>query len=308
MDSLKTLIEKKQYALVLELTKDSLDVDSISYRIAAYLGLGKLEDALLLIEEHKSDFKDGIFNIMKVHFEVLFTLQKYDRAYQELKYYQNLPYISQEVEEYLNGADLMIRHHERKQRLDKKLSKEEINRILNSENDDVVLLAALNDIREYKMSEFYQVIIHFLKRQDAHSHVRTYALFLLVSDGYDKTVSFDKNDKNYKVVPKDLEPPFMNSQYDAILRRLETIAKDPSVSEVANSLLNELIIILYPDNIFSSPSELLIGALLVLAYEHLQIAPDIADLASNLNISINDLMVFVQKLQKNLESNPPIQA
>lgn len=308
MDSLKTLIEKKQYTLVLELTKDTFDIDSISYRIAAYLGLGKLEDALLLIEKHKEDFKEGLFNIMKVHLEVLLTLNKHDQAYEELKYYQNLPYISQEVEEYLSNAELMIRRHERKIRLDKKLSEEEIIKILETENEDIILLAALNDIREYKISDFYEVIIRFLKRKGANSHVRTYALFLLVSDGYGKTVAFCKNEKDFKVVPKDLEPPFMSSHYEKVIKSIESIAKDPSVSEVAISLLNELIIIIYPDDLFSEKESLLLGALLIIAYEHLQIKHDVMHIAERLNLSLNDLMNVVSKYKHYLQNNPPIKA
>ena len=83
MDSLKTLIAKKQYALVLDLTKKSHDIDSISFRISALLGLGQLKEALALIKKYKTQFKDGLFNIMKVHFEVLLTLRKYDEAYEE---------------------------------------------------------------------------------------------------------------------------------------------------------------------------------------------------------------------------------
>ncbi len=308
MDSLKTLIEKKQYTLVLELTKDTFDIDSISFRIAAYLGLGKLEDALLLIEKHKHEFKEGLFNIMKVHLEVLLTLNKHDQAYEELKYYQSLPYISQEVEEYLSEAELMIRRHERKIRLDKKLSEEEIIKILDKENEDIILLAALNDIREYKISDFYDVIIRFLKRKSANSHVRTYALFLLVSDGYGKKVAFYKNERDFEVVPKDLEPPFMSSHYEKVIKSIESIAKDPSVSEVAISLLNELIIIIYPDDIFSEKDNLLLGALLIIAYEHLQISHDVMHVAESLNLSLNDLMNVVSKYKHYLQNNPPIKA
>ncbi len=306
MDSLKTLIEKKQYNLVLDLTKNNLDIDAISFRISAYLGLGQLEEALQLIKKYQSKFKDGLFNIMRVHFEVLLTLKKYDEAYEELKYYQNLPYISQEVEEYLNEANSMIRAYERHDNKTQKRSKDEIISILKHEEDSLVLLTALNDIREYNINEFADLLIWFMKRKNINAFVATYPLLLLVHGGYDQTVSFTKNAKLYSVVPKNLEPPFVNENYQSVIRIVEQVAKDPAISEVAISLLNELIIILYPDNIFDIEKNLLSGALLSLAYEHFQIKRDDEALAQRLNFNKELLQDLVAKLNQDLKDNPPV--
>ena len=306
MDSLKTLIEKKQYKLVLDLTKNNLDIDAISFRISAYLGLGQLEEALQLIKKYQSKFKDGLFNIMRVHFEVLLTLKKYDEAFEELKYYQNLPYISQEVEEYLNEANSMIHAYERHDNKTQKRSKDEIISILKHEEDSLVLLAALNDIREYNINEFADLLIWFMKRKNINAFVATYPLLLLVHGGYDQTVSFTKNAKLYSVVPKNLEPPFVNKNYQSVIRIVEQVAKDPAISEVALSLLNELIIILYPDNIFDIEKNLLSGALLSLAYEHFQIKRDDEALAQRLNFNKELLQDLVAKLNQDLKDNPPV--
>ena len=306
MDSLKTLIEKKQYNLVLDLTKNNLDIDAISFRISAYLGLGQLEEALQLIKKYQTKFKDGLFNIMRVHFEVLLTLKKYDEAYEELKYYQNLPYISQEVEEYLNEANSMIRAYERHDNKPQKRSKDEIISILKNEKDSLVLLTALNDIREYNINEFADLLIWFMGRKNINAFVATYPLLLLVHGGYDQTVSFTKNAKLYSVVPKKLEPPFVNENYQSVIRIVEQVAKDPSISEVAISLLNELIIILYPDSIFDIEINLLSGALLSLAYDHFQIKRDDEVLSQRLNINKNLLKDLVVKLNRDLKDNPPV--
>ncbi len=41
MDSLKSLMDKKQYDLVLKITETSKDAQSLFYRISALLALGK---------------------------------------------------------------------------------------------------------------------------------------------------------------------------------------------------------------------------------------------------------------------------
>ncbi|MFA5480920.1 MAG: FlaD/FlaE family flagellar protein [Bacilli bacterium] len=308
MDSLKTLIDRKQYELVLTLTKDTADMDSISYRIVAFIGLGRLADALLLIEKHKGDFGSDIFNIMKIHLEILLTMRKYDKALEELHYYQNLPYISQEVEEYLRDAPNMIRQHERANRQNRRLNEEEIEDILHKDKDDISLLAALNDLRAYRIGDFYESIIDLIRRQEVNSHVRTYALLLLVADGFRGRIHFYKNEKEYDIIPADLEPPFIGPAYEALSKRLESAAKDPSVSGIAVSLLNDLIIVIYPDDLLKEKPELLCAALLLIAYEHLNSAIGVAEVASKFNVSQKDLNNLTSHLKKYLEANPPIKA
>ncbi|MFA7020671.1 MAG: hypothetical protein WC215_03850, partial [Bacilli bacterium] len=305
---LKTLIQRKQYKLVLDLTKSCQDIDSVAFRISAHIGLGNLDDALSLIKKHQDEFGDATFNIMKVHFEILLAKHLYDQAYEEVEIYKNLPYISQEVEEYINDAEKMIRAHERSHNKNRKKSKEEIYDILENENDSLVLLSALNDIRSYNIGDFFDLLVWFMKRKNINTFVDTYPLLLLVSGGYDKPVSFNKNNKQYTVTPKDLEPPFVNDNYNKVIKLVENTAKDPAVSEAANFLLNELIIILYPDNIFDISISLLSGALLSMAYDHFKIPRDDKALAARLEIGEEELKQLIKSLNDYLVDNPPIEA
>ncbi len=306
MDSFRTLIEKKQFQLVADLTKACRDAQTATFRIAALVGLGRLEEALDLIAKFRGDFGDDTFTIMKVHLELLLMKNKYDKAYQELNYYKDLPYISQEVEEYLSQAEDMIRTHERNYNKNRKRSKEEIFDILEKGKDNLFLLGALNDIRDYNIGDFTNHLILLIKRSGINSFVSTYALFLLVSSGYQKPISILKNGKKYVVIPKDLEPPYINEKYDEVLKKIEAVAKDPTVSEVAISLLNELIIILYPDNIFDFDSDLLAGAILAIAYDHFQISRDDSNLAKLFAIDVDRLRQSIEDFSRLLATNPPI--
>lgn len=306
MDSLKTLIERKQFQLVVDLTQNYRDAETATFRIAALVGLGRIEEALDLIAKFHGEFEDATFQIMKVHLEILLMNNKYEKAYQELNYYKDLPYISQEVEEYLRDAEKMIRDHERNYNKNRKRSKEEIYAMLDKERDDLVLLAVLNEIRDYNIKDFTYHLILFLRRKDINSFVKTYSLFLLVSSAYDKPVSFIKNNKKYDVIPKELEPPFINENYDKVIRAIEGIAKDPTITEAANSILNEIIIIFYPDNVFDNDINLLVGALLFVAYDLFQIQCDDRKLAEQLAIDVDRMGRLANDFTQALASNPPI--
>ena len=101
MDSLKSLMDKKQYDLVLKLTENSQDSLALFYRLSAMLATGRSEDALKLIKDKRQILlaKPGV--LMKIHIELLCLLGKFDEAYSELRYYQELPYENQETEELL---------------------------------------------------------------------------------------------------------------------------------------------------------------------------------------------------------------
>ena len=74
MDSLKTLMDKKQYDLVLKLTENSQDSLALFYRLSAMLATGKSEEALTLIKEKRQILltKPGI--LMKIHNYLCFFL------------------------------------------------------------------------------------------------------------------------------------------------------------------------------------------------------------------------------------------
>ena len=94
MDSLKSLMDRKEYDIVLRLTKKSTDPNELFYRVSAFLGAGKYQEALECIETNKLILQSDLLLLMKVHIEILCILGRFDEAYAALDYYKNLPYES----------------------------------------------------------------------------------------------------------------------------------------------------------------------------------------------------------------------
>ena len=98
MDSLKTLMDKKQYDLVIKITENSEDSLSLFYRLSALLAVSRINDALALIKEKRQVLLTKPAILMKIHIEILCLLGKFDEAYEELNYYKELPYENQQTE------------------------------------------------------------------------------------------------------------------------------------------------------------------------------------------------------------------
>ena len=126
MDNLKSLLDNKQYELVIRLTEGSESSNDLFYRISAYMFLGKYEDALYVIQDHQEILQANLPALINAHINLLCVLGRFDQAYSVLDYYNNLPYQSQVVEENLRKMPSVIESEEKKQITFKFYSDEEL--------------------------------------------------------------------------------------------------------------------------------------------------------------------------------------
>ena len=259
MDSLKTLMDKKQYDLVLKLTENSQDSLALFYRLSAMLATGRSEDALKLIKDKRQILlaKPGV--LMKIHIELLCLLGKFDEAYSELRYYQELPYENQETEELLNSLPKYIREEEIKVYKRQEVGQDELRKKLLSKND-VDVLSALDAVRGQSLENFLLPIINILKNYPKQL-VRTFALLLLVAKKYDKKVEFLHGDKLIEVIPSELDEPFIIpglGNIDDLSSLFQNEYHDPSLSQNAINILSSYMVYIYPNKVNYSKEELLV--------------------------------------------------
>ena len=259
MDSLKTLMDKKQYDLVLKLTENSQDSLALFYRLSAMLATGRSEDALKLIKDKRQILlaKPGV--LMKIHIELLCLLGKFDEAYSELRYYQELPYENQETEELLNSLPKYIREEEIKVYKRQEVGQDELRKKLLSKND-VDVLSALDAVRGQSLENFLLPIINILKNYPKQL-VRTFALLLLVAKKYDKKVEFLHGDKLIEVIPSELDEPFIIpglGNIDDLSSLFQNEYHDPSLSQNAINVLSSYMVYIYPNKVNYSKEELLV--------------------------------------------------
>ena len=259
MDSLKTLMDKKQYDLVLKLTENSQDSLALFYRLSALLATGKSEDALKLINAKRQILLNKPGVLMKIHIELLCLLGKFDEAYSELRYYQELPYENQETEELLNSLPKYIREEEIKVYKRQEVGQDELRKKLLSKND-VDVLSALDAVRGQSLESFLLPIINILKNYPKQL-VRTFALLLLVAKKYDKKVEFLHGDKLIEVIPSELDEPFIIpglGNIDDLSSLFQNEYHDPSLSQNAINVLSSYMVYIYPNKVNYSKEELLV--------------------------------------------------
>ena len=302
MDSLKTLMDKKQYELVLKITENSHDSLSLFYRLSALLAVNRINDALALIKEKRSTLlaKPGI--LMKIHIEILCLLGRFDEAYQELNYYKELPYENQQTEELLNYLPKYIREEEKKLYKRQEVGQEEIRKKLLSKNDTDVL-TALNAVRELDLNSFLLPILNILKCYPKQM-IRSYALLLLTAKSYDKVVSFLSQGQLIEVKPSELKDPFVLDNIgdiEAISQLFQNTYHNPSLVQNAVNILSSYLIYIYPNKVSYNENQLIV-IFGYLAQELLQINDtDIDKLCNERQLDKEETLKEINKIKALLE-------
>ena len=303
MDSLKTLMERNQYDLVIKLTENSNDSISLFYRLTALVAVGKNEDALSTIKSKREVLKDRLNLLIKFHIEILCLLGRFDDAYDELKYYENLPYESQEVEEVLRMMPQYIRNAEKQSYGNKQLGEEELNKRLLSDNEEEVL-GALDEIKSQSSSRYLNNLL-VLIRSHPRQVIRTFGLLLLLKDNYDKEVEFLKEDKIIKVIPSHLPEPFYVPGFkdvNAVMLALQEEYRDPTVVQNALQTLSSYLLYFYPDEYPFNKNETIVIFGFV-AKHLLQIdTSDLKDVCDRKKLDYEKINQYIKDIQEELNN------
>lgn len=268
MDSLKSLMDRKDYELVIKLTENSIDLNYLFYRISAFLALGRGEKALSVIKNNRKILEADLPLLMKIHIEILCLLSNFDEAYEEIKYYENLPYVSQEVEEVLRDLPKYIRQQEKNSLSSNSVSNDELKKRLASDDQNVVL-PSLDLLRDRDINMFLSDIQRILKDFPKQA-IRSFALLLLVQKSVNKDFKFNHMGEEIIVNPSELEPPFIGDEFNSFVRELQNELKNPAANENAIQILSSYIIYTYPIELETNYA-VLIEALRSISFEYLRI-------------------------------------
>ena len=301
MDSLKSLMDKKQYDLVIKLTEKSESVNDLFYRISALLALGRGEEALSCLKSHQKLLQSRLSVLIKIHIELLCLLGDFDKAFEELNYYESLPYESQEVEELLHKMPKYIREEEKKLYTTSKFDDAKLIQLLSSPVIEEVV-PALDIIKERDISVFLPKLEDMLMNYPVQS-VRSFVLLVLLQKGVDKELDFNSNGKTIKVNPSKLEAPFTGKEFNFFVRKMEIEFKNASLLETALTMHASYCISQYP-NTENCYSEAMIVALYEITCRYMKMPPEVSlvERCEAKNLDVQEVRYLIQDIDEALEN------
>lgn len=247
MSNIEELVKKGAYEEAIALPADGLEGKDAFLRISAFLSLGKGKEALeYLLSVRDALWKADPLMTMRVNMEIRFLLRQFDLAQEDLAYFENLPYVSQKVEEALREMPKAILAARAGEKSARGMDYEEALETLASPSDDFALLAALAALRKQGDLEDYRGLLEEILVSLHHDDVKSYALMLLSAKGSEHETLLSKRGKSYNVVPAKLGSPYAMAEYKVLRERIEKVG-DTSLSQVMGELLDLYALILYPE-------------------------------------------------------------
>ncbi|MDY0177838.1 MAG: hypothetical protein RBR85_01170 [Bacilli bacterium] len=299
MDSLKTLVDKKNYELVIKLTENTSIPSDLFYRIASFVALNKPLEALKVIEKHREILAGQLPILMKIEIELLISLERFEDAKKQLKYYEELPYFSQEAEERLKSLALLITKAEKENYSHRPLDEEKIHEYLKSPKEEFVL-AGLQSLKDKDLRPYLEDLESIMLKH-AKQSIRSFTLMTLVDKKWDQKVRFLHEEGLLEVVPKDLKPPFAPLELKEVIQKMTERYKDPVIIDNSISILSSYIIYSYPRQVEFNHEEML-EALLEISLRYLEIKTfePLKKRCLNKHLDCDDILKLIEKLEKSI--------
>lgn len=244
MESFETLLMNKEYQKILQITERSSDPTSIFARISALICLKKYKEAKALFNDKLPQlFANKPIKTIDSYFEFLILTNDFDEAYEKEKWFEDQPYISQEVEESIRRIPSLIRAGEKLSVGSKPLGEETVHERLKGD-DNYLLLSSLAMLDAVSLPSFEGDLGAILVSSKPDI-IKTYALLVLVQYNVSTTFKLKKNGMEMSLVPSSLKKPFSGKNYLLAKEKLLE-SKDPSTSKKAESLLDYALLSIYP--------------------------------------------------------------
>lgn len=293
MDNLDTLFNKKQYDLVIKLTELSNDPKERFLRISSLVSLNKIDQALDEIEKYQNLIESKYpFQLMKIHFELLLSKRLYDEARIALSHYENLPYVSQEVEEFMREMKTRI-EDEAHPKAKKTFEMDEIYDVLEKETNQGKISQVIFSLKDYNINNYIDSLKIFLTREDVHPNFRTYALILLVDHKIDEDIDFLSLNGIIKVNPSNLFPPFTSDEFNVVCKLITMgCEQNITLTETALHLFNCFIIDTYPIDIYDDSARDLANAFVYIAKAYLNM--DVSSYDENIKKKASNIKYIIE--------------
>ena len=290
MDSLKSLIDSRQYELVIKLTEKSTNANDLFYRIAAFTCLGKYEEALCVIQDNQNALQgSNLASLITIHIQLLCVLERYEQAHAALSYYADLPYQSQVVEEVLRKMPEVIEQEEKKAQAKFYSDDEIITKLTSKENDEIIF--GLDLVKKRDVLSYLPYLAKILSNHPNQT-VRSLALMLLVEKEVDRNLKYQSYKGEMVVNPKKTTPPFAGDEFNQTIKIMDSEFKDTTLMQNGAQILSSLAIYVYPYKVPSESKEVA-WAIYVIANRLIFVDVDLQQLIEQHNLNREKLNEYI---------------
>jgi hypothetical protein len=262
----QTLYDRQDYATLVKQTAALSDLNMVRYHIIGLLGLGANQMVLTIMLAKFSLIQKALPIFLKIHYEILKTHRTFPEHAKLMEQYQNLPYISQEVEERVSQIQILYSKPVNAQVKDTLTLFQEAY----DQEDHEMLFDLIPQLKPIHLFTLKQTIKTLLMRPFPQ-RMKGMLVLALIDAKYDEVISITKGEKTLSFNPIDTVNPFQDEAFTSYQDTINSLTKDPSVRQVAYSLLSTYMLTMIPFEI--DPEYYFFQGLISLAYAYLKMPP-----------------------------------
>lgn len=209
------------------------------------------EGLLFFIDTHKELLKKDPIKFISYHISFYANKEDITKSLQVVEYYKSAPYISMEVEDFLN--EMKEELEKLTKRKNNEYSLEDISRLIYSNNENAIV-SGLHALSKKNIRNHMDMIKDFLLSNQA-SKYKSLALFILIEQRVNERIEVKKNNTLYSLNPSVMKLPFEDEKYQGLIEELEGLNENIDVIENAKEILNTVQIKAYPKSYIDDLNE-----------------------------------------------------
>jgi hypothetical protein len=262
--NLQTLYEQQDYETLVKRTAALSDLNMIRYHVIGLLGIGANQMVLRVMLAKFSIIQKALVIFLKIHYEVLTLHREYPEHEDLMAAYDQLPYSSQDVEEWVSKIYILYRKPPHP------VVKEIIDLFLEAyEKKDEGLLVDL--VTQLKPIHVYQLraTLKDILLGHLNQHLKGLIVLTLIHARFDEVIQMSKGDQTLSFNPIDTSDPFDDGTFDQFKQMIDEGMKDPSIRHISYSILSTYILKMIPFEI--DVEFYFIQAIRMLTYEYVRL-------------------------------------
>jgi hypothetical protein len=283
----QTLYDLQDYETLVKRTAALKDLNMIRYHIIGLLGMGANQMVLKIMILKMPILQKALTVFLKIHYEILKTHRTFPEHAILLERYQNLPYLNQEVEDWISQIKILyqkpphIQVKETTQLFIEAFEKKDFEMLID-------LIPQLKPIHLWSL----KLTIKSLLTNPIPQRIKGMLVIALIDARYDEVISVSKGEKILNFNPIDTVNPFKDGTFERYQSELDGMIKDPSVRQIAYSILSTYMLTMVPFEI--DPEYYFFRALSNIAYGYLKLkAPNSDEESSEI--------ALIEKKRKHIE-------
>lgn len=265
MNKYEKMFEEGNYLNVITELELDKEPENIWLVVDSYVQINQIDNAIRTIENNRDILlKDNPKKTMFLNIDLLILNNDFVRALKTLSIFEELPYISIEIEELL--PELKDYIYKSMNKKSSSITNDDIIKSLNNYDNQECLLRSLYEIEKRDYKPFFNDLKNILINDNVNDNIKTLILILLSEKKCNEEVMIKKNNFQGNVTPSKIKPIITTKEIEILINNLIN-EKDITIIKCVQDMLTSYFLSIYPKDLSQNDKEKYVYAHYLLALE-----------------------------------------